>query len=202
MGLLGLLPLAGGVISAIAGAGKQNKADKATDEAMRLTREDYEGRQPLRDRFQQGALAPMGQMPDLSSVFSDPGNPFNRQAPPPPMSGPLYESMPGRAAPPGLAGGMPPGLGTAPGLNADGRGPGPAGSVIPGAVGNGRANAASGPAGTHSSGMVGQSGVGGVNPWGFTPSGVMPPMPSSVMGGVQGAVSRARPQSFLPPFGG
>lgn len=56
--------------SAIKGGQNQGKANELNDQALQLALADYEDRKPLRDAFTQGALTPIAQAPDLSSVFA------------------------------------------------------------------------------------------------------------------------------------
>ena len=76
--------LGAGALSAIFGGRNQGKSNQLNEQALELARADYEDRKPLRQAFTQGALSPIAQAPDLSSLFaaarSD--NPFATGGPP------------------------------------------------------------------------------------------------------------------------
>lgn len=79
-----LATVGGAVYSGVKGAQNQGRANELNDQALELARADYEDRRPLRDAFTSGALTPIAQAPDLSSMFtaarSD--NPFATGGPP------------------------------------------------------------------------------------------------------------------------
>ena len=56
--------------SAIKGGQNQGKSNELNEQALQLALADYEDRKPLREAFTSGALTPIAQAPDLSSVFS------------------------------------------------------------------------------------------------------------------------------------
>ena len=76
--LVPIIAGAGAVYSAIKGGQQQGKANDLNEEAIRLAREDWESRRPLREGLTRGALTPIAEAPDLSSTFASgaSSNPF------------------------------------------------------------------------------------------------------------------------------
>jgi hypothetical protein len=71
----------GGTVSAI---DAQRSADRMRDGAIRGATNEWNARAPLRDASMKGILdLPNVQRPDMSGVFADPSNPYNKVAPRP-----------------------------------------------------------------------------------------------------------------------
>lgn len=70
------LVLAG--VNALQGARNSGKAADQRNQALNIARQDYDSRAPFRDMVMQRLQAPQAQAPNLSAIFRDPGNPYNR----------------------------------------------------------------------------------------------------------------------------
>lgn len=67
------------IMGGIAGANRQHESDQMMQNAVRGAQADYASRAPLRDFAQSQILGlPNLEAPDLSHIFNDPSNPYNR----------------------------------------------------------------------------------------------------------------------------
>ena len=67
------------VLGGIASANRQHESDQMMQDAVRGARADYASRAPLRDFAQSQIMGTAGlTAPDLSHIFADPSNPYNR----------------------------------------------------------------------------------------------------------------------------
>lgn len=74
-----------GVGGAISGAGKGAQADKLNKQRLQMSTDRYNAGAPFRSKLAETAFAIPTQREDLSSLFADPGNPYARVAPRPPV---------------------------------------------------------------------------------------------------------------------
>ncbi len=71
-------PLAMGALGAVGSYQDNAKANDLRERGIRMAEQDYAGRQPFRDNATMFATMPQPTMPDLSNIYEDPGNPYNR----------------------------------------------------------------------------------------------------------------------------
>jgi hypothetical protein len=71
-------PLVVGGLGAYQTMQDQSKANALRDRGIAMAEKDYDARAPFRMRASEFATMPMPSRPDLSSIFNDPGNPYNR----------------------------------------------------------------------------------------------------------------------------
>lgn len=76
--LMKYLPLASGALGAVGSYQNGAKADDLRQKAMGYAEGDYLSRSPFREKALAQVNQPMPTAPDLSAVFADPGNPYNR----------------------------------------------------------------------------------------------------------------------------
>lgn len=107
-----LVPAAAGAWNTYRTSQRQGKGDELSEEAVALARQRWEETAPLRAQFMEGIGQMPSKGPDLTGVFDDPGNPWNRAAhkaaPDPGIPG-VQPPGPGGGGLPPITGGLPPG---------------------------------------------------------------------------------------------